>query len=523
MRAPSTGKATLLIASVLLAAPAARAQEGSASERLKEAQQLYQAGQYFKSARYAFNAIEGDPRIEAEAYSWITLGLMRAKLPNAASYFFVKTLQSGSKPAIRRVLTQTEPLLMRVGPDLLRNFLVRHTAYEDYDAVNRSSYLFSLGKEALLAGDANRAVGYLNGISDRSPVHPFALQLRGTAHALAGKNEQALEDFRQCDERAAKIADAGEDEDQLRRQQASEAEDLQARCRAGYARTLYQMDRFEDADRAYDRIPKESLVWPDILFEHAWASFGRAEYNRTLGKLVSYKSPALEFVWNPEIDVLRAQAYLALCLYDDANEVVNEFNARYAQVGEEVKKFVEANASNLGAFHELGKKALSESLYTRNGVYRMVNRFARGPYFQNLVSAERSVQLERAAAQRFGSSIPGAASGSSGRGFPGFLEQVLSWRERTIRQLGGAFIKNSLLDHHAALIADFEKTAFIKLEMLRRAKERLMYKRELGLDRTRGSIEPSRRDDQYYWSFNGEFWNDELGDYVFGLESECRG
>ena len=33
---------------------------------------------------------------------------------------------------------------------------------------------------------------------------------------------------------------------------------------------------------------------------------------------------------------------------------------------------------------------------------------------------------------------------------------------------------------------------------------------------------PSRRDDQYYWSFNGEFWNDELGDYVFGLESQCK-
>ena len=37
----------------------------------------------------------------------------------------------------------------------------------------------------------------------------------------------------------------------------------------------------------------------------------------------------------------------------------------------------------------------------------------------------------------------------------------------------------------------------------------------------RGRSDVPRRDYQYFWSFNGEFWNDELGDYVFGLESEC--
>ena len=26
----------------------------------------------------------------------------------------------------------------------------------------------------------------------------------------------------------------------------------------------------------------------------------------------------------------------------------------------------------------------------------------------------------------------------------------------------------------------------------------------------------------YLWTFNGEFWADELGDYVFSLKSECK-
>jgi hypothetical protein len=305
--------------------------------------------------------------------------------------------------------------------------------------------------------------------------------------------------------------------------QLHEAQDLQARCFAGEARTLYQMDRFEEADVVYDKIPKQSFVWTEILFEQGWNSFARNEYNRTLGKLVSYKSPALKFVFNTEVDVLRAQSYLALCLYQDANQVINEFNSKYAPVGEQVKKFVETNQHNLPMFYEAGKRAVKGTLYTSEGIYRMANQFVRGPYFENLVSSEEDTEKERAAISDFSANQPGVETRAGG--FPGFLNQVLNWRVKTIQLLGGMFVKNSYLDYHSALIADFEKMAFIKLEMLKRAKDQLMHTQPLASteDRSRGNVIPTRRDDQMYWTFNGEFWNDELGDYVFGLESECKG
>jgi cytoplasmic iron level regulating protein YaaA (DUF328/UPF0246 family) len=85
------------------------------------------------------------------------------------------------------------------------------------------------------------------------------------------------------------------------------------------------------------------------------------------------------------------------------------------------------------------------------------------------------------------------------------------------------FVKNSLIDYHSQLISNFEKMAFIKLEMLKRAKDQLVYKNSPHKNGLRdwGNEKPHRQDYQYYWSFNGEFWNDELGDYVFGLESQC--
>jgi hypothetical protein len=62
---------------------------------------------------------------------------------------------------------------------------------------------------------------------------------------------------------------------------------------------------------------------------------------------------------------------------------------------------------------------------------------------------------------------------------------------------------------------------YIKLEVLGRRKEQLYFASN-DVNRSRGDIRYLKRNDkQYFWTFNGEFWADELGDYVFSLKSEC--
>lgn len=516
-----------LLALVMLFTCAGQAFSAEQGVYLANARALYHEGQYFRSARYAFASIETNPETKSEAYSWIALGLSKAHLYNAATYFFIRTLQTGNNAAIRRVLTETQELFVRVGPDLLRKYLVRHTKYEDYDARNRAAFLYSLGKDALLAHDEALSIGYLNGIQSSSALWPFALELKATAHSILGESDKAVTDFKACVEDAGELTRGLDSRSFLFRQSLSDAEDLRARCMAGVARSYYEQNKFDDADRAYDRIQKSSLVWPDILFEQAWNAFARQEYNRTLGKLVSYKSPALSFVFNPEIDVLRAQSYLALCLYSDANDVINEFNGRYNRIGEEVKQFVESHANDLEAFYSEGHQALSGSIYINQNMRPMLNQFVRGPYFTSLVHNEIEIASELEGIRRFAvTNMGGRAQASDpGRGFPGFLNQVLDWRKKSVHILGGMFVKNSLIDYHSQLVGNFEKMAFIKLEMLKRAKDQLIYKNQPALahagERGWGNQTPHRKDYQYYWSFNGEFWNDEIGDYVFGLESQC--
>ncbi len=495
----------------------ARAAETSYTQAIRDAQALFRSGEYARAARFAYAATDGlpdDSPLRGEAHSWVAVSLAKLGMENASAYFFVRTLQSGNRQAIRRALSLSQDLMVAIGPDVLRKYMIRHTRYEDYEPGPRNAFLYTLAKEALLTSQFDKVVGYVNSIGTRNPLWPFAVQIRATASAIQNKSEDAIRDFRACAQRASEIVDSARTEQRQKRQR-REARDLEARCLAGEARTLYQMGKFEEAERAYDAIPKSSIIWPDLLFEQAWNAYGKGEFNRSLGKLVSYKSPALRFVFNTEVEVLAAQSYLQLCLYGDANEVINDFNARYQSIGEDVKHFVEGNSGNLGAFFDLGKRVargpLTQPLNAAGDMNRVVNRFVRSPYFQELISAESDANQEATAIQQLGSDT----------GLAGFLRQVLAWRQKTIRQLGGAFVKNSLLDYHSQLLADFDKMSFIKLEMLKRAKDKLIYKRATAGDRSRGNKEPKRRNDQYYWSFNGEFWNDELGDYIFGLESEC--
>ncbi len=492
-----------------------------AGTALQEAKQLYGQGQYFSAARYAYAASQETTGDKADANATVMLSLSKAGLWNSATYFFIKTLQSGDRTAIRRVLTQTEALLSRVGPDLLRDHLIRNTKYEDYDAVNRSAYLFSLGKAAILKDDMNRALEYLNQVKSESRLYPFSLELRGTALTIQGRVEEAVDDFRDCQKYSPLVVTELDMGSPRYRSQSNEAKDLESRCSADEARAWYQGEKFEEVEKAYDKIPKASRVWPEILFEQAWNAFAKREFNRTLGKLVTYKAPALNFVFNSEVEVLRAHTYLSLCLYDDTQKAIDDFNSRYTDIGREVKRFVEVNAGNLDSFYQLGARTVKEPRDTKDPLGRLTNRFVRGPYFTDLMAQDSSLEKERGIINGF-ARMTGAKVNS---GLSAFLTEVLKWRRKTIHQLGGAYVKNSLIDHHAVLVADFEKISFIRLEMLGRAKDKLIRKTmntksELD-ERTRGVVRPTRKDNQLFWDFNGEFWNDELGDYVFGLESEC--
>ena len=63
----------------------------------------------------------------------------------------------------------------------------------------------------------------------------------------------------------------------------------------------------------------------------------------------------------------------------------------------------------------------------------------------------------------------------------------------------------------------------IKLEILARKKDLIYSAKKLASSRARGDLSEVKRSRfELFWKFEGAFWADELGDYSFGLESNCK-
>ncbi len=482
----------------------------------RDAERLEMSRKYYSAAAVYFNVYTADSKYKNMALGKVTECLIKSGLPNAASYFYIKSLQSGDRSVIRGLLRLLPLMLDRVSGDLLRKYLVKYTNEDDYDSDTKNHFYYYLGKDELLRGDARAALQALNKISSGSGILAPALYLKGTAYAILAQNQSAISVFDACRRIASKSSTR-------RRTFRGEREDLEARCTASLARAHYQANNYEEAEEAYDDIQKSSFVWTDILFEQAWNAYAKGDFNRTLGKLVTYRSPSLKFVFNPEVEVLRAQTFLMLCLYDDVNKNVNDFNATFAEVGNRMKNTLLANDKNLPAFFNMGKNAFFSKLHTTNMFNRAINRFVRGPYFASLVDQERATDRE---IKKIASYEIEITKDDMSRGFANFIEKVLKWRKKSISLLGGAFVKNSLVDQYQELLADFDKISYIKLDMLSKSKAKLlkaqtMSKDEDGVVKRGASMIPAK-DYQYFFTFNGEFWADELGDYVFALDSECE-
>jgi hypothetical protein len=91
------------------------------------------------------------------------------------------------------------------------------------------------------------------------------------------------------------------------------------------------------------------------------------------------------------------------------------------------------------------------------------------------------------------------------------------------RDLIGGYAKAQLQVYGAQMNRAFEDMSYIKLEILSKRKTELYEQVSLRGERARGDfMYVKRTDKQYFWNFKGEFWADELGDYVFALRSECK-
>lgn len=364
-----------------------------------------------------------------------------------------------------------------------------------------ASYL--LAKKNLRAKNFSQVLRDVSGVNPNHPIAPFASHVKASALANAGDDKRAAEAYREC-QRVSQSFEGKEDDDFVAEKMRLNGE----YCLLGEARSLFGSADHLASELKYLDISKTSPVWPEILIEEAWASYYLKNYNRTLGKLVTYNAPLFRGIVNPEIEILKALAYLKLCLYEDARGISDGFYKNYLNSAKRLRSKLRSNRNHKYYYrmmmdYESLKKAdspflkdLLESIARENN-YRHVRT--------SLIHAAQ--ELERAQKEA-PSSIRGTLVGN--------LREVV----QNYKDVMGGKVRARLVELYADFYRAFEGMSYINLEVLKQKKERLYEFSQEG--KKRGDVKYIERNDkQYFWNFNGEFWADELGDYVFGLGSQC--
>ena len=438
----------------------------------------------YQKAKYIF-----DNGKKNEKYYKITNYLVEGGYYFSALPLFKEYLGIGAKNLDSRTERNLSKMIRVSG---LRQFESLPSSYLTRSNSENTHYI--LAKKYIHAGKYESAMGYLRRISSNHSIYPYAKNLEGVTYSINGDYAKAMDSFREC------ISASSSD---LIRQNLN-----RDYCIAGLARTSFASKKYNQSDLLYLDIPKSSRVWPEILFEEAWNSYYQKNYNRTLGKLVSYKAPVFAHIFNPEVEVLNALTYLKLCLYQDAKKVSDSFRAENWDSFKEMSQLIKYK-KNPEYFYEL---ALSYEQFNKAPNQLLLKIFG------SITNAEPyldlKVQLKKALLE-----YKKVRAKDSSR-FKNFLVKNLQESVSSYKNLIGFFVMGQMRQTYGQLYKAFEGMSYINLEVLAQRKAKLYNTDDTS--RSRGDIKYIQRNEkQYFWDFNGEFWADELGDYVFALKSEC--
>ena len=374
---------------------------------------------------------------------------------------------------------------------------------------NAPTIRYILARKAFRQGKYDLALKFLDKeIEDSNPVKPYALMLEGSIYSVSKKEAKAVDVFNEC----VKVSQThlGRESNKDRIRQLKINRDY---CIVGIPRSQFAMAKYDAAYSSYLDLDKSSYIWPEILFEEAWNSFYLKDYNRTLGKLVTYKAPVFNYILNPEIEVLKALAYMELCLWEDSKKSVENFYSNYEKEYAVYKKSIDSLGRDYKQYFSIISDFTPDKT-TRNEIMNSaLMSISRDPAYLELYSSYNSGRAEIDKIKAL-----------SNEKLKIFLGENLKETLLTQRNLIGSYVRGQLQLYSAQFIKAFEDMSYIKLEILDKRKTELyedISYRSGG--RSRGNYAYLKKTDrQYFWTFNGEFWADELGDYVFSLKSECK-
>jgi TolA-binding protein len=526
----------LLTTSLLLASPLAQAKKkknadfvpeeapsgDQPSKVLERGFKLYDGEDYYSASIELNKVIEGESADsepnKQKAEFWMGKALYNMKYYSAALSYFDRIVQKGSSHAYYNATLKWLASLSRQLPDstgILEKIGKYNRAELDQPALEkvRDELYFLLGKFNYQKGNFKSAVELFSTVPPSSEFYVQAKLFEGATHVREYQAKPAVEAFKEVLRTSAESTDP----------RVKPFEDL---ANLSLARTFYSTGQYELAAKYFDRVSQESYDWANSLFESSWANFMLKQqgYSKALGNIHTIQAPFFENYIKPESIgeglTVKATIYFYNCLYDRAQEAIDEFNNVYPTVFTELKKLIAGTGENSQLF-DLAVKIRKET----SGLPEQVERAARG-VLGDLSLLKRFQYVEELDKELKAYDKADAAWRSTSIAQTVFADLTLQ-RSLAVNEAGDLARRRikRLTEELSQLI---KRVIKIEFEILQGEKGELEH--EVIEERDRGATATGnkpmleiRADDEHeMWPFIGEYWRDELGYYRVKIKNNCQ-
>jgi tetratricopeptide (TPR) repeat protein len=299
------------------------------------------------------------------------------------------------------------------------------------------------------------------------------------------------------------------------------SESLKELATINIARVYYERKDYRKAFSFYSQIQRDSDLWLQTLFEGAWAFFMIQKHNNTLGNIHTIHSPFFSNRFYPETYILNAVTYLRLCRFQALRDQLRKFQERYKPTFADLNNLLKKYQNNPEAYFSLISKYRSTGkMGEYNAATEVVDSVSRSDAFKEAASVARG--LEREAAQLRAQGARWEMSGLAD-----VLRTSYEARRKATVRTSGEILFTQTVQQFRYLRDLSDQTRLINLEMLSGRTDQLRQRynpEQSSSDQTQwgeGMKPLNLKQEIEYWPFEGEYWEDELGGYVYNIDSKC--
>ena len=487
----------------------------------------------FEPAALAFYDMSQDPAMAGlvvESEYWLGKSLYKLSMYHSSLQMFSKVLARG--PSTKFFKSSLEWLFFiarkTVNETVVLDEIARYSNYE-FPERFRNEFRYLLARYNLVrgkalddaeqTGEATKAFDEVKRLALMIPkgdlFYPRAKYLEALAYFRENKLEIALEAMKEVVRSTRQIEGP----------MTAEAKQLKALREMAFmqlARTHYGAKQNRYAITYFDKVERGGVQWLESLFEASWAHYRIGQYEQALGNLITLSSPFFRDEYFPEALILKAVVYFENCRYRESLTIIEDFEAIYGPVQDELEALVNKNMEATEYFNVLDevrkKNKQGEKL---KGTDEILERIL------NLALTDKDLKKTVDSIAELEGEMDGVGQKGDTFKYSGLSKQLI---ERLKEQRQGLIGKAGLM---AKAKLDFElgqlktlRANGLRIKFETTDKERTFLEETLKAGGAQATVKKYKyrtdvSDDQLYWPYVGEYWRDELGTYQYTLTKGC--